>query len=146
MTGGRGLSEGSAKILIVDDQPFFIAMARNILRAKGYAVLSADSGPEGIAEARRARPDLVVLDVEMPEMDGITVCARMKADPALRDIPVVILTATLDPKVNERAFKAGAEATILKASSAERILNMVKVVLTTERTPEAKGEVPPPLR
>ncbi len=138
--------ERSAKVLIVDDQPFFIAMARNILQAKGYTVLSAMSGEEGIQEARKARPDLIILDVEMPVLDGIATCARLKKDPNLKDIPVVILTATLDPKLNQRAFQAGAEATILKASSAERILNMVKVVLTTDRTPEAKGEGPPPLR
>ena len=137
---------GSAKILIVDDQPFFISMARNILQSKGYTVISALNGEDGIMEARRSRPDLIILDVEMPGIDGITTCARLKRDTELKSIPVVILTATLDPLLNQKAFKAGAEATILKASSAERILNMVKVVLTTERTPEAKGEVPPPLR
>lgn len=138
--------EGSAKILIVDDQPFFIAMARSILEAKGYTVLSALSAEEGIQEARKTRLDLIILDVEMPVVDGIAACARIKRDPKLKDIPIVILTATQDPKLNLRAFQAGAEATILKASSAERIVNMVKVVLTTERTPEAKGDVPPPLR
>ena len=136
----------SAKVLIVDDQLFFITMARNILQAKGYTVLSALSGEEGIQEARRSRPDLIILDVEMPGLDGIATCARLKKHPNLKDIPIVILTATLDPQLNLRAFQAGAEATILKASSAERILNMVKVILTTDRTPEAKGEVPPPLR
>ena len=141
-----GPAEGSAKILIVDDQPFFISMARNILQSRGYSVISALNGEEGIQEARRSRPDLIILDVEMPGIDGITTCTRLKRDPELKSIPVVILTATLDPQLNQKAFKAGAEATILKASSADRILNMVKVVLTTERTPEAKGEVPPPLR
>ncbi len=138
--------EGSAKILIVDDQPFFIAMASKILQAKGYTVLSALSAEEGIREARKSRPDLIILDVEMPVMDGIAACARLKRDPNLRNIPIVILTATLDPQLNQKAFQAGAEATILKASSADRILNMVRVVLTTDRTPEAKGDVPPPLR
>ena len=143
---GGGPKKESGKILIVDDQPFFIAMAQNILQAKGYTVSSALSAKEGIQEARRSRPDLIILDVEMPEMDGITACQRIKHDPSLKNIPVIILTATLDPKLNERAFKAGAEVTILKASSADRILNMVKVVLTTERTSEAKGDIPPPLR
>ena len=139
-------AEGSAKILIVDDQPFFVAMARNILQAKGYTVLSALSGEEGIQAARKTRPDLIILDVEMPVLDGIATCARLKKDPHLKDIPIVILTAALDLKLNQRAFQAGAEATILKASSAERILNMVRVVLTTDRTPEAKGDAFPPLR
>jgi len=76
----------------------------------------------------------------MPVMDGIAACARIKKDAQLKGIPILILTATLDPQLNLRAFKAGAEATILKASSAERILNMVKVVLTTDRTAEAKGD------
>jgi len=138
--------EGSAKILVVDDQPFFIAMIRNILQSKSYTVLSAESAEEGIREARASRPDLIILDVEMPDLDGIAACARIKKHPDLKDIPVVILTATVDPKLNQRAFQAGAEATVLKASSADRILNLVKAVLTTDRTPEAKGETPPPVR
>ncbi len=144
MAGGPAQETG--KILIVDDQPFFIAMTRNILQSKGYTVFSALSAQEGIYEARKSRPDLIILDVEMPELDGIAACHRIKRDPNLKDIPIVILTATLDPKLNEKAFKAGAEATVLKASSADRILNMVKVVLSTDRTPQAKGDVPPPLR
>jgi CheY-like chemotaxis protein len=135
--------EGSAKILIVDDQPFFIAMIRNILQSRSYTVLSAESAEEGIREARTSRPDLIILDVEMPGVDGISACARIKKHPDLKNIPVVILTATADTKLNQRAFQAGAEATVLKASSADRILNLVKAVLTTERTPEAKGETPP---
>jgi CheY-like chemotaxis protein len=134
----------SGTILVVDDQPFFIAMARSILQSKGYTVLTALSAEEGIQEARQSRPDLIILDVEMPVMDGIMACARIKRDPHLKSIPVVILTATLDPKLNQKAFKAGAEATILKASSADKILNMVKVVLTTERTAQAKGDGVPP--
>jgi CheY-like chemotaxis protein len=143
---GAGPEKESGKILVVDDQPFFVAMARTILQAKGYSVTSALSGKEAIQAARTSRPDLIILDVEMPEMDGITACHRFKRDPDLKDIPIVILTATLDRKLNEKAFRAGAEATILKASSADRILNMVRVVLTTERTPQARGDVPPPLR
>lgn len=135
---------GSAKILIVDDQPFFITMARSILQSKGYTVLSAMSAQEGLQEARTSRPDLIILDVEMPVMDGITACARFKQDPQLKSIPIIILTATLDPQLNLKAFKAGAEATILKASSAQRILNMVQVVLTTDRTVQAKGDGLPP--
>ena len=143
---GVGPEKESGKILIVDDQPFFIAMATNILKARGYTVASALSAKEGIKAARTSRPDLIILDVEMPEMDGIAACHRLKRDPHLKDIPIVILTATLDPKLNEKAFRAGAEVTMLKASSADRILTMVKVVLTTDRTPQARGDVPPPLR
>lgn len=135
--------EGSAKILIVDDQPFFIAMASKILQAKGYTVLSALSAEEGIREARKSRPDLIILDVEMPVMDGIAACARLKRDPNLRNIPIVILTATLDPQLNQKAFQAGAEATILKSMSAQRLLNMVQVILTTARATEpAAGQDP----
>ncbi len=139
-----GPEKESGKILIVDDQPFFIAMARNILQARGYSVTSALSAKEGIQAARTSRPDLIILDVEMPGMDGIAACHRLKRDPHLKDIPILILTATLDPKLNEKAFRAGAEATILKASSADRILNMVRVILTTERRPNVTGDAPPP--
>lgn len=120
-------------ILLVDDQPFFLTYHRNILTAKGFRVLTAADGEEGLREAAKSRPDLIILDMEMPGLDGIEVCSRLKAEERTRHIPVVILTATRDPKLNEKAFKAGAEATVLKSTNTDRLLNLLKVILTTER-------------
>ena len=120
----------SAKtILIIDDQPFFITMQQNILKKQGFRVLSASNGQEGLVQAKQHKPDLVLLDVEMPGMDGFAVCEKLKQDAALKDIPVIILTATEDPKLNERAFKAGAQITVLKSVPAERLVNMLRIAL-----------------
>ncbi len=120
-------------ILIIDDQPFFITMQQNMLQRQGYRVVSASNGTEGLAQAKKHKPDIILLDVEMPGADGIEVCRQMKEDPELKHIPVIILTATQDLKLNERSFKAGAEITILKSVPGERLLNMLRLSLEKGR-------------
>jgi two-component system sensor histidine kinase/response regulator len=126
-----GTPTGAAQktILIIDDQPFFINMQQTMLTRQGYRVLAATNGADGLAQARQHKPNLILLDIEMPEMDGFAVCEKLKEDSELRQIPVVILTATQDPKLNQKAFKAGAEITVLKSVSEERFLNMVRLEL-----------------
>lgn len=133
---GQASASPARRVLLVDDQPFFLAMGQNIVRAGGYAVQTAASGAEALELARTAPPDLILLDVEMPGMDGFQTLGRLKANPATAAIPVAMLTATLDPKLNQKAFQAGAEATILKSMSGARLLNMLQVVLTTARAAE----------
>ena len=120
-------------LLIVDDQPFFVDMHVNLLRPKGYTVTGAGNPAEGFAEAKRLQPDLILLDVEMPGEDGFSLCRRLKADGETAKIPIIMLTATLNPKLTELAFKAGAEATVLKSMNVEKLLNLIKVVLETEK-------------
>jgi len=121
-------------ILIIDDQPFFITMQQNMLQRQGYRVVSASNGAEGLAQAKKHKPDIILLDVEMPGVDGIEVCRQVKGDPELKHIPVIILTATQDPKLNERSFKAGAEITILKSVPGERLLNMLRLSIEKGRS------------
>lgn len=118
-------------LLLVDDQPFFQTLHANMLRPKGYSVVTAPDAAHGFAEAKRLQPNLILLDVEMPGEDGFTLCGRLKADPTTAAIPIIMLTATKDQKLNERAFQAGAEATVLKSMNVERLLNIIKVVLAT---------------
>jgi CheY-like chemotaxis protein len=127
---------GSQKtVLIIDDQPFFIALQQTMLQRQGFRVLAAANGAEGLAKAKQHKPDLILLDIEMPGMDGFAVCEKLKQDDALKQIPVIILTATQDAKLNERAFKAGAEITVLKSVPAERLLNMLRLALDRGRPP-----------
>jgi CheY-like chemotaxis protein len=114
-------------ILIIDDQPFFVTMQQNMLQRQGYRVISASNGADGLDKARKHKPDIILLDVEMPGVDGMEVCRQLKEDAELKNTPVIILTATQDPKLNERAFKAGAEITILKSVPGERLLNMLRL-------------------
>ncbi len=122
-------------ILVIDDQPFFVTMQQNMLKRQGYRVLAATSGADGLAQAKQHKPDLILLDIAMPEMDGFAVCEKLKQDAELRHIPVVILTATQDVKLNEKAFKAGAEVTVLKSVSGERLLNMLRIALEKGKPP-----------
>lgn len=133
----EGEGHPARRVLLVDDQPFFLVMGQAILRGGGYEVQTAPSGREALRVARATRLDAILLDVEMPGLNGFETCRRLKADPVTAAIPVAMLTATLDPQLNEKAFQAGAEATILKGVSAARLLNMLQVVLTTARRPRA---------
>ena len=84
------------KILIVDDTPHNVKMLVDLLSAKGYATVTAASGQEGLEQVEAERPDLVLLDVMMPGMDGYEVCRRIRANPEYGILPVVMVTA-LDP-------------------------------------------------
>lgn len=81
-----------SKILLVDDDVDFCEATRLLLESRGYEVAVAFDGKEGLGKVRSERPDLVILDVMMPEMNGYDVCVVMKADPQLCKIPVILLT------------------------------------------------------
>jgi len=83
------------KILLVDDDPDLVNAVRMILEAKNYQVAAAYGGVEGLQKARTENPDLIVLDVMMPDKDGYSVCKELKADPDLSKIPVLLLTAVV---------------------------------------------------
>jgi CheY-like chemotaxis protein len=131
-------STGSRRtILIIDDQPFFINMQQAMLKQQGYQVLSSTSGPEGLKLAKKHKPDLILLDIEMPGMDGFAVCEQLRKDQELREIPVIILTGTQDPKLNEKAFRVGAVVTVLKSVAGERLTNMIRILLEKGKPPAA---------
>jgi CheY-like chemotaxis protein len=80
------------KILIVDDEPDAVDFAKEVLESEGHTVVTASDGTKGLAAMRREKPDLVVLDVQMPDMDGFEVFQEMKKDEAQKAMPVVMLT------------------------------------------------------
>jgi two-component system response regulator VicR len=81
------------RVVCIEDEPEMIDLVRLILGRKGFDVIGADGGIEGLETVRREKPDLVLLDLMMPDMDGWEVYQQIKADPELRDIPVVVVTA-----------------------------------------------------
>jgi DNA-binding response OmpR family regulator len=81
------------RVVCIEDEPEMIDLVRLILGRKGYNVIGAHGGIEGLETVRRLRPDLVLLDLMMPDMDGWEVYQQIKADPSLREIPVVVVTA-----------------------------------------------------
>ncbi len=84
------------RILIVDDDPDLVETVSMMLEARGFAPIPAYGGLEGLDKARQERPDLIVLDVMMPDKDGYAVCNELKKDPVLGEIPIILLTAVGD--------------------------------------------------
>ncbi len=91
------------KILVVDDDPDLVETVSMMLESRNYDVIPAYGGTEGLKKARSEKPDLVVLDVMMPDKDGFEVCKEMKADPQLAGIPVLLLTAVAS-KISETRY------------------------------------------
>ncbi len=103
------------KVLLVDDEEDLRRIGKLGLGAVGkWQVVLAVSGEEALEKAREAQPDLVLLDVLMPGIDGPTTCERLKADPATRDIPVIFLTANTQPHEIDRYLALGARGVIRK--------------------------------
>ena len=119
----------SKKILVVDDEFPIRYMVEHALQRKGYDVFSAKDGPSAIAAAESYQPDLIVLDVMMPEMDGFDVCEQLKAKPTTAEIPVVFLTALMTRKHKWRAFEVGADDYLVKPFQADELLAHVSSVL-----------------
>jgi CheY-like chemotaxis protein len=107
------------KILIIDDDAMMQRMAAFMLKKKGCEAVTAGSGTEGLAVMRAVRPDLTVIDVEMPEMGGFDVVRAIRADAALQDAKVWMMTGTLTDAVCEQAESLGCCGSIVKPLKAE---------------------------
>lgn len=121
------------RVLIIDDEAFILTMTRDILQASGFEVLTAKNGIEGIEQARREHPDVIILDVMMSGMDGYETCRRLKKDEGTRDIAVIMLTALENEKFNSKAFQAGAEWTITKSLDPAKLVSTVGLAMSSHR-------------
>jgi len=92
-----------AKILLVDDDPDFVEATRTVLESVPYEVVVAYDGDEGLEKVQEEKPDLILLDIIMPTQDGFHVCEKLKSDPELWDIPIIMLTS-LSQKISETAY------------------------------------------
>ena len=101
-------------VLIVEDNPANMTLATFLLKSAGYAVLSATDAEAGLALARTEQPDLVLMDIQLPGMDGLEACAILKKSEATRDIPVIALTALAMKGDEERIRAAGCDGYIAK--------------------------------
>jgi two-component system, cell cycle response regulator DivK len=102
------------KILIIEDNEQNLYLATFLLERNGYEIVPARSGPEGIALADRIRPDLILLDIQLPGMDGYAVARALRQNPALKDVPIVAVTSYTMVGDRERAMEAGCDAYIEK--------------------------------
>jgi len=122
-----------ADILVIDDTPENLALLSQILKDKGYKVRSVTKGSTGLRGAKAAPPDLILLDVKMPEMDGYQVCQHLKAEPSTRDIPVIFISALGDVLDKVKAFEVGGVDYITKPLQVEEVLARIETHLTIRR-------------
>ena len=121
------------RILVVDDTPANIQTVAAILKEKGYQISVATNGKQALDVLERVRPDLILLDVMMPEMDGFETCRRIKAAEAWRDIPVIFLTAKTETADIVHGFELGAVDYVAKPFNAHELLARVNTHLTIDQ-------------
>src|SRR5262245_15914842 len=116
-------------ILVVDDLTKNLQVVGTMLRAQGYDVMPATSGPHALELVQMDPPDLILLDLMMPEMDGLEVCRRLKADPLTQPIPVIFLTASNEMEHLVKGFEVGAVDYVTKPFNAPELLARVRTHL-----------------
>jgi len=128
------------KILVVDDEPDILELTRLSLVREGYDVETAATGDEALASLRRGRPDLVVLDLMLPDRPGTDVCRSIRTTPDLADIPVIMLTARGDEVDRIVGFELGADDYVTKPFSTRELGLRVKAILRRGIEPESGAE------
>ena len=118
-----------ARILIAEDEPDIRELVAFTLRFAGHEVTATSNGEEALHKAAEIIPDIILMDVRMPKMTGYDACRAMKADPALRDIPVVFLSAKGQDAEIQTGLEAGAEEYLLKPFAPDQLTERVKAIL-----------------
>jgi CheY-like chemotaxis protein len=118
-----------ARILIAEDEPDIRELVAFTLRFAGHEVTTASNGEEALHQATLIIPDIVLMDVRMPKMTGYDACRAMKADPALKDIPVIFLSAKGQDSEIQTGLEAGAEEYLLKPFAPFQLTERVKLIL-----------------
>ena len=119
----------NAKVLVVDDEVYILHILDFILGAENYDVVTATNGEQALQKVRDEKPDLVVLDIMMPKLDGYETCKRLKADADTKDVPVILLSAkgrNVDQKVG---FEVGADDYITKPFSPRKLVERINAIL-----------------
>lgn len=116
----------SKRILVVEDHEDNRQILRDLLGSAGYEMIEAENGEDGVAEASSKRPDLILMDIQLPIVDGYEATRRIKADPALTAIPIIVVTSYALSGDEEKARAAGCDAYIAKPYSPRQLLARIR--------------------
>ena len=119
----------SKRILVVEDQEDNRQIVRDLLSANGYELTDAITGEEGVAFAKRDRPDLILMDIQLPGIDGYEATRRIKADPELRHIPIIVVTSYALSGDDQKAFAAGCDGYVTKPFSPRLLMAKIREYL-----------------
>jgi two-component system cell cycle response regulator DivK len=119
----------SKRILVIEDQEDNRQIVRDLLSANGYELTDAITGEEGVAFAKRDRPDLILMDIQLPGIDGYEATRRIKADPELRHIPIIVVTSYALSGDDQKAFAAGCDGYVTKPFSPRLLLAKIREYL-----------------
>lgn len=117
------------RILVVDDEIYIVHILDFSLGMEGYEVITALDGEEALKKASETKPDLIVLDIMMPKMDGYETCKALKADPATKDIPVILLSAKGRNVDMQTGYDVGADEYITKPFSPRKLVDRINTML-----------------
>ena len=129
------------KVLVIEDDPSVLRFLEYTLRQEGYQVLTATNGLMGIRAARNEGPDLIVLDIMLPGMDGFEICHRLRAEPETAQLPILILSAKAHEVDKATGLKVGADDYITKPANPSEIANRVEMLLAKKATAMLKANV-----
>jgi PAS domain S-box-containing protein len=136
--GDAGLNDSDTKrvlrVAVIDDNPEIVKVSMMVLKSRGYEAIGAHSGEEGLEMAARETPDVVLLDIMMPGMDGIETCRRLKSDERTRDIPVIFVTAKTSEECYEEGLSAGGSAFLYKPYKPNELFENIEKVCGAVRT------------
>ncbi|MEK9985327.1 MAG: response regulator, partial [Opitutae bacterium] len=123
-----------SRILLVDDTMEYIQVGGTILKENGYHLNIARNGKQALNVCEKTSPDLILLDILMPEMDGFECCERLKSDDRMKDIPVIFLTSNSEPDDIVKAFQVGAVDYILKPFNSCELLSRIDTHLSLRKS------------
>ncbi len=126
------------RILLVDDEPDLVQLVALRLQAAGYAVTAAYDGQQGLDQAKKSRPDLIILDLMLPKMDGYKICRLLKFDERYKSVPILIFTARAQAEDVKLAMDCGADAYLTKPFEAPVLLGKLAELLQKAKAGERK--------
>jgi len=126
------------KILVIEDDPAGLRLVGYTLKKQGYEVVTASNGLEGLKKAREEGPDLVIMDLMLPGVDGFEICHRLRTEPQTARLPILVLSGKTREADRDTALKVGADAYLTKPASPAEVIKQVESLLARKAAPGKK--------